>query len=130
MQQERTTDLKILMGLGIFAIAAMIILPFIAIGFIFQRGDELKKCMNGELTGEICEKSELWSFLEEMPDFKDEVMGPAVPEPSPKGGGLGSEGSVCGGADRLPCTPGLVCATSQGETMGICVKDEAVTNGQ
>ena len=39
-------------------------------------------------------------------------------------GELGEEGSMCGGPQRLPCNPGLVCDATNGEAKtGRCVKD-------
>lgn len=39
---------------------------------------------------------------------------------------MGKLGATCGGHDRLPCEPGLICNTAPGEfanTTGVCVKD-------
>jgi len=43
---------------------------------------------------------------------------------------IGTLGAKCGGRDRLPCAPGLLCNTPPGQfanTEGVCVKDNAPT---
>jgi hypothetical protein len=62
----------------------------------------------------------VWQAFEGRP----EESAPAAPREL---GALGELGSVCGGAARLPCNPGLVCDIGGGEygvDEGTCVKDE------
>jgi hypothetical protein len=77
---ERITDLKILIGIGLFVMAILIGGSFLLHRSILSR------------------------------------RGMMQPQP------LGAQGSVCGGAERLPCAPGFRCAMSAGATQGICVE--------
>ena len=111
-KQENVTDLKVLAVLGVFAYLLFIVLTvyLIKIG-LSEIGDraelqQMRERFNGA------------SFLEDAPAHPDPV----------KPGGLGSEGSVCGGSNRLPCMPGLKCAVSTGESMGICAKVDLMDN--
>ncbi len=48
----------------------------------------------------------------------------AVVQPVVNNGSIGELGSQCGGAERLPCRPGLVCSAQAGDlVLGTCVKD-------
>lgn len=112
-QRESTVDLKALAIFGGVAYLAMFVGMFY---WLFATAP--------------ASLDENGSFQEEFQQM-DEPFGteepPAAPEPVKKGG-LGSEGSVCGGTDRLPCMPGLRCAVSTGESMGICAKMDLMDN--
>ncbi|MEO5927103.1 MAG: hypothetical protein ABIO72_00345 [Patescibacteria group bacterium] len=126
-KQESTTDLKVLAAFG--GAACIAIIGFMVWTVVFFLPDERKaKCYDVNRVQVRCEDFRgSGSIIQQAVNGYSLEDAPARPEPV-KPSGLGSEGSVCGGPNRLPCMPGLSCAVSQGESMGICAKVAPMDN--
>jgi hypothetical protein len=115
--QERTTDIK---ALAIFGAVSYVLLIGVAVWFF------IKLVLVGGADSVI---DSAFPNGIQYPDQQGQTIEtpPAHPEEI-KRGGLGSEGSVCGGTNRLPCMPGLHCAVTEGQSTGLCATGPA--NGQ
>lgn len=120
---ERTTDLKIFIGLGVIGLLVFITLPIIALTQLSSIVDEdgRVKCVNAEGAPIECEgAAKLYQ------SFHEELVSAASQETTAESSstaGLGSEGSICGGVDRFPCMPGLRCMVEEGATTGVCMSN-------
>jgi hypothetical protein len=115
-QQERTTDIKIL---AVFGAVSYVLLIGLAVWFF------IKLALIGgadQFIEPIFPNG--FEYLDQQPQIETP---PARPD-EVRRGGLGSEGSVCGGPNRLPCMPGLHCAVTEGDSTGVCATGPA--NGQ
>ena len=107
MKKNGSTDLwqlRVLLGLGIVAIFAVLAIPtYLTIRIM--RSDEYVQT-------------------------RKEALGIDAEQQVSSGGLLGEMGSVCGGSKRLPCKPGLVCdAAMDTSSLGACVKDPKAVKG-
>lgn len=113
-QLHKTTDLKVLAILGGLVYVGMFVGLIGLIVWTMQQNFSSGTFQEPTYPGQVLEEGN----IEEAP-----VQPEAV-----KKAGLGSEGSVCGGTERLPCMPGLQCAVSKGESMGVCAKITPLDN--
>lgn len=103
-QKYPVADIKALIGLGVAAIVALILLSILFFLFILNSGGGM----------------DTYGFR--STDLQRAGLGT-----------LGQEGGLCGGEKRLPCGPGLYCLLADKkdaeENVGVCAREEGDGQG-